>query len=82
MSPAGRWLVSPHHIFRFTENLQIGFSSPLRNQSRADLLPADRVLEGARHGNGTVEQSWESGVVGQPLGGGAGAPPLFLRPVQ
>jgi IS1 family transposase len=58
------------------------FRSPLRNQSRADLLPADRVLEGARHGNGTVERSWESGVVGQPLGGGAGAAPLFLRPLQ
>jgi transposase-like protein len=57
-------------------------NSPLRNQSRADLLPADRVLEGARHGNGTVERSWESGVVGQPLGGGAGAAPLFLRPLQ
>src|SRR3954452_12555557 len=55
-------------------------SSPLRNQSRADLLPADRVLEGARHGK--VERSWESGVVGQPLGGGAGAAPLFLRPLQ
>ena len=62
--------------------LLLGLNSPLRNQSRADLLPADRVLEGARHGNGTVERSWESGVVRQPLGGGAGAAPLFLRPLQ
>src|SRR4051812_6517052 len=65
-----------------SNELRVTASSPLRNQSRADLLPVDRVLEGARHGHGTVERSWESGVVGQPLGGGAGAAPLFLRPLQ
>ena len=39
----------------------------MRNQSRADLLPADRVLEGARHGNGTVERRGKVAWSGSPL---------------
>jgi hypothetical protein len=57
--------------------------SPLRNQGRAEVLPACRVLKGRRrHGNGTAEQSPEDASHREPSGRGAGTPARVLRLVH